>query len=114
MQPQYISLGLPPPTEPRMQRWVVLMYRHASQPQISFSETFFKWFDRQEMVYARFPYAGMDFRGDPDLVLSAGEQWGVIGKISDHIPIYCFYNVLVIYFIKTNQNSCAHADIRPV
>ena len=25
MQPQYISLGFPPPTEPRMQRWVDLM-----------------------------------------------------------------------------------------
>ena len=32
MQPQYISLGLPPPTEPRMQRWVDLMSRHAGQP----------------------------------------------------------------------------------
>ena len=31
MQPQYISLGVPPPTEPRMQRWVDLMARHAGQ-----------------------------------------------------------------------------------
>lgn len=57
---------------------------------------------------------GMDFRGDPDLVLSAGAQWGVIGKFSDHISIYCFYNVLTLYLIKTNQNSCAHVDIGPV
>lgn len=61
------------------------------------------WFNRQEMVYAKCLYAGMDFRGDPDLVLPDGEQWGVIGKISDHIPVYCFYNVLVLSFIKTNQ-----------
>ena len=32
------------------------------------------------MVFSEYPYAGMDFRGDPDLVLSAGEQWGAIGK----------------------------------
>ena len=80
MQPQYISLSLPPPTEPRMQRWVDLMSRHAGQPQISFFETFFESFDRQEMVYAKFPYAGMDFRGDPDLVLPVGEQWGSMGN----------------------------------
>ena len=46
MQPQYVSLGLPPPTEPRMQRWVDLMARHASQSQVSFSDTFFEWFNR--------------------------------------------------------------------
>lgn len=80
MQPQYVSLGPPVPTEPRMQRWVDLMARHVDQSQISFSDAFFEWFDRQEMVFDEYPYAGMDFQGDPDLVLPAGEQWGVIGK----------------------------------
>ena len=80
MQPQYISLGLPPLTEPRMQRWVDLMARHAGQSQVSFSDTFFEWFNCEEMVFFKYPYAGMDFRGDPNLVLPAGKQWGVIGK----------------------------------
>ena len=31
MQPQYIALGLPPPTEPQMQRWVDHMSRHVGQ-----------------------------------------------------------------------------------
>ena len=91
MQSQYIALDLPSPTEPRMQRWVDHMSRHAGQSQISFSDTFFRWFDRQEMVYSEYPYAGMDFRGDPDLVLPDSEQWGAIGKIFDHITVYCFY-----------------------
>ena len=81
MQPQYIALSLPPLTEPRMQRWVDHMSRHAGQSQISFSDTFFGWFDHQEMFYSEYPYAGMDFRGDPDLVLPAGEQWGAIGNL---------------------------------
>ena len=91
MQLQYISLGLPPPTEPGMQRWVDHMSRHAGQSQISFSDTLFGWLDRQEMVYSEYPYAGMDFWNDPDLVLPASEQWGIIGKFSDHIPVYRFY-----------------------
>jgi len=63
MQSQYIPLGLPPPTELRMQRLVDHMSRHAGQSQVSFSDTFFGWFDRQEMVLSKYPYVGMDFRG---------------------------------------------------
>ena len=97
MQPQYISLRLPVLTEPRMQRWVDLMAKHVGQSQISFSDAFFEWFDCQKMVFAKYPYAGMDFQGDPNLVLPVGEQWGVIGKRFDPISIYCFYNVLMSF-----------------
>ena len=27
-----------------------------------------------------YAYAGLDFRGDPDLVLPEGAQWGELGK----------------------------------
>ena len=83
-----------------MQRWVDHMSRHASQSQFSFFDTLFRWFDHQEMVFAEYPYVGMHFRGDPDLVLLAGEQWGVIGKTSLTISLFiafimflCFSNV---------------------
>ena len=80
-----------------MQRWVDLMARHVGQSQVSFSDAFFEWFNHQEIVFAEYPYARMDFQGDPDLVLSAGEQWSVIGKRSDHISVYCFFNVLMSF-----------------
>ena len=64
-----------------MQRWVDLMSRHADQSYISFSDSFFEWFDHQEMVFAEYPYVGMDFQGDSNLALPAGEQWGAIGKM---------------------------------
>jgi len=67
------------------------------------------------MVFSEYPYAGMDFWGDPDLVLLAGEQWGAIGKISTiSLFIVSLCNVLVLYSIKSKQNSCAHADVGPV
>ena len=88
-----------------MQRWVDHMSRHAGQSQISFSDTFFGWFDRQEMVYSEHPYAGMDFRGDPDLVLPAGEQWGAIGKFFDHIPVYHFSFIMSLCFILSRLNQ---------
>lgn len=67
------------------------MARHAGQSQVSFSDTFLEWFNCQEMVFSEYSYAGMDFWGDLDLVLSAGEQWGVIGKFSDHISVHRFF-----------------------
>ena len=73
-----------------MQRWVELMARDAGQSQVSSFDTFLEWFNRQEMVFSEYPYAGMDFQGDPDLVLPAGEQWGTIGKNFDHIFVHCF------------------------
>ena len=59
---------------------VDLMARHAGQSQVSFSDAFFEWFNCQLMTYAEYPYAAMDFQGDLDLVLPAGEQWGAIGE----------------------------------
>lgn len=56
-----------------MQRWVDLMARHAGQSQVSFSDTLFEWINHQEMVFSEYPYAGMDFRGDSDLVWPASE-----------------------------------------
>lgn len=82
MQLQNISLGLPATREPRMHRWVDLMAIHAGQSYISFFDAFFKWFNRQEMVFMEYPYIRMNFQGDPTLALPTGEQWSAIGKIT--------------------------------
>ena len=42
-----------------------------------------------------YPYAGVDFRRDPDLILPDGAQWGAIGK-----------NVLTIFFIFSKVSTC--------
>ena len=91
MQPQYIILDLPSPTEPHMQQWVDHMARHAGQSKITFIDAFFRWFERQDMAFSEYPYIGMDFRGDPDLVLPDGEQWGDLGKILTLSLFYYFY-----------------------
>ena len=57
------------------------------------------------MVYSEHSYAGMDFRGDPDLVLPAGEQWGAIGKFFDHIHVYRFSFIMSLCFILSTLNQ---------
>jgi hypothetical protein len=37
-----------------------------------------------------YPYAGLDFQGDPDLVLPEDAQWGDLGKKYTH---FLFLNV---------------------
>ena len=34
----------------------------------------------QVVMVEDYAYAGLDFRGDPDLALPEGSQWGNIGK----------------------------------
>ena len=57
------------------------------------------------MVFSEYPYAGMDFRGDPDLVLSVGEQWSAIGKFFDHILVYRFSFIMSFFFIISRHNQ---------
>ena len=83
MQPQLVSLGVSGPRDPQMQRWVYLMARHVGQSLISFTPTFYEWFDRQDMAIAEYPYSRMDFHGDPNLMSPVGAQSGAIGKLFD-------------------------------
>ena len=74
------------------------MARHAGHSQITFTDAFFRWFERQDMAFSEYPYIGMDFRGDPDLVLPDGEQWGDLGKYFDLITVYSFFFIMSLCF----------------
>lgn len=102
MQPQYIDLGVPSPTEPRMQRWVDHMSRHAGQSQISFNVAFFRWFDRQEMAFSEYHMlvwiSGTIRIWYCQTVLSGM----LLVRTSTILPFVVFiHNVLVLYSFKT-------------
>jgi hypothetical protein len=54
-----------------MGRWADLMKRlgGGDVPRTAFDDDFFSWWDQQIIAIDDYPYAGLDFRGDPDLVL---------------------------------------------
>ena len=79
-----------------MQRWVELMGQHSGQSTIVFSTTFFTWFRRQIIAIIEYAYAGVDFGGDPDLVLPEGAQWGAIGK-NDSTMFFYFPKVYTMF-----------------
>lgn len=40
-----------------------------------------EWMNHQQVIVEDWMYAGMDFKGDPDMLLPLGEQWDKRGKI---------------------------------
>jgi len=110
MQPQHVTLGVASPRDSRMQQWVDLMSRHAGQSTIIFSTAFFSWLDPQQIVFEEHPYSEMDFRGDLDLILLVGAQWGAIGKSFTKIffdfQVSTCFCVFDVFNTKLKSFSC--------
>lgn len=58
-------------------RWVAVMARHPEEGSVisRFPPQYFCWLRNQLFVIQDFPYVGMDYHGDPDMILPLGEQW---------------------------------------
>jgi hypothetical protein len=69
------------PREPRMRRWGEFMARGGGGVVNNvYREDFFAHWDQLPIQVEDFPYEGMDYRGDPELPLPAGQEWGPKGK----------------------------------
>ena len=77
-----IPLEVRHPRQPRLSRWGDIFLRHGGGDvvQSMYDDDFYTWWERQVPALEQFPYAGMDFRGDPDLVLPPGGAWGELGN----------------------------------
>lgn len=83
------------PRDPQMGRWADLMkcLGGGDVLRTAFDDEFFSWWEQQIIVVDNYPYAGMDFRGDSDLVLPPNAAWG---KIGNHF--LSFYQSLRFFF----------------
>ena len=79
--PQQLTVEVGPPREPKLMRWVAVMARHPDEGTevVRFRPKYFHWLENQVFSIQDFPYAGVDFHGDPDMILPPGEQWDDIG-----------------------------------
>ena len=77
-----IPLQIRSPCQPRLSRWGDIFLRQGGGDIVHsvYDDDFYIWWERQLLALEQFPYAGMDFRGDPDLVLPPGGIWGEMGK----------------------------------
>jgi hypothetical protein len=56
------------------------MARHVTSPIVKYNDVLFDWLRTQMLMVNNYSYDSVEFRGDPDLVLPKGSQWGDIGK----------------------------------
>ena len=81
--PQQFTVEILGPREPKLIRWVTVMARHPDEAAavVRFLDSYFHWLEDQVFSIQDFSYAGVDFRGDPDMVLPQGEQWDDRGTL---------------------------------
>lgn len=81
--PQHLSVEAGLPQEPKLIRWVVVMACHPKEGSkvVRFPPEYFHLLENQVFSIQDFPYAGMDYCGDPDMALPPGEKWDDSGKI---------------------------------
>ena len=104
--PQHLTVDISGPQEPKLVRWVAVMARHPDEGAavVRFTDSYFHWLEDQVFAIQDFPYAGIDFRGDPDMVLPQGEQWDDRGTLFFTIfQIMYFFFVFYIYRLKTDS-----------
>ena len=63
---------------------------------MKYDDAFFNWLGLQILMIDDYAYAGLEFWGDPDLVLPEESQWGDLGK-KGICFLQCFYE---FFFFK--------------
>jgi hypothetical protein len=84
-----------------MLRWCRLMARHVAGPIVKYDDIFFDWLQNQMLMVDDYAYAGLDFRGDPDLALPEDAQWGDLGKKYTNflfLNVFEFLSYLNVFF----------------
>ena len=68
---------------------------------------FFSWWRRQIVTIDDYPYAGVEFCGDPDMPLPLGAAYADIGKESQtHFLSFLSYLIFLVFFYIWNKNAC--------
>ena len=96
-------------------RWVAVMARHPDEGTevVRFTPEYFHWLEDQVFSIQDFPYDGVDFRGDPDMVLPRGEQWDDTSNFIFHKFFKLSISFLFLYRLKTDSNNFQNADVGP-
>jgi hypothetical protein len=72
------------------------MARHVSGPIIKYNDSFFDWLRPQMLMIDDYAYAGLDFRGDMDLVMPEDAEWGDLGKKYTFCSFLMFFANFII------------------
>jgi hypothetical protein len=89
------------PHDPSMAWWIKVMRRQGGgRVSTPYHDDFFLWWRRQVIALDDYPYAGINFRGDPDMLLPLGVTYSDIGNKFLNISffgIFVFKEQIYIY-----------------
>ena len=73
-----VPLPVRSPCQLRLSRWgdIFLHQGGGGLVQSVYDDDFYFWWEQQLPALEKFPYVGLDFRGDTNLVLPPGGAWG--------------------------------------
>ena len=77
----------------------------ARRGKVKFGDPFFRWLRDQLLMVEDYAYAGIDFKGDPDLPLPPGAEWGDIGKKQNPKMAIVFLCFNVLYFFMCSNET---------
>jgi hypothetical protein len=63
-----------------------------------YNDYFFFWWGRQIIALDDYPYAGINFRGDPNMLLPPGATYGAIRKLC-----FLYISFFVILYFKRKK-----------
>jgi len=76
---------------PALCRWMVLMPRQGGgRTQEAFDNKFFDWWAHQILAIEDYPYAGISFLRDPDMLVPPSEERNEIGNIYTFLKLLNF------------------------
>jgi hypothetical protein len=82
---------------PSVIRWVALLPRQGGGRTIeAFDDKFFHWWARHIPVIEDYPYAGINFTRDTDMLVPPSEERGEIGNI--YFKVYLIFNFHIYPF----------------
>jgi hypothetical protein len=87
-----ILLGAPGEREPRLKQWSTVFLRHSGgEGNHLFTVEVTQVWQQMMQVILQFPYAGVDFQEDPDMVLPPGDVFNGRGMLMSYI--YTFFEI---------------------
>jgi hypothetical protein len=80
-------------SHPALCRWAALLPRQGGGRTIeAFDDKFFSWWVRQIPAIEDYPYVGINFSRDPEMLVPPGEERGEMGKF-----FFCFRKLFNFY-----------------
>lgn len=114
LRPQKALVDEERPQDPWILRWVSLMARHGNNgPMVWYFPEFFVWLSQYIISIEDFPYVGMDYIGDPNILLLVGTQWGDLGE---NVSFCCFqfFQFLFVFCLLRLIIRNSYVDMGPI